>query len=652
MPYMRAGNILNVDLTTGQVKTEPIAPYSERFLGGHGIDLKILYDRVRPEIKPFDPENVLIFGSGPFTGTMVPGSGRTAVGAKSPQTGLMGRANFGGYWSPELKFAGYDHLAITGKATKPVYIAINNDRIEIRDATHLWGMDTYQTPRTIQKDLGDPDVQVVCIGPGGENLVVFATVISELGHGGGKTGMGAVMGSKNLKAVAVRGTKGVKIADPQKFMEACLEADRLLRENPRFAEFSTVGTTNIPIQYHDGSGVLGNYQSTHWAQAEESNITKFWEKYGQKKVGCFNCPVQCMEYYFIPEFGPSVASCVMYLDLTWGLQNADTMRWYELNCQCQKYGIDPTSTVGMINWAVELYEKGIINEKDTGGVPMVVGSKEATVGMIEKIVKREGFGNLLASGVDAAVTKIGRDSEDYMIHVKGMPLVHGNRFNFRGSAIASATGNRGDWVAGRTWAPGKIEMLAEGLPEAESQWVLQTFETALKKHGLDASSLTWDSYEGKAALMALQRKLISVTDMLLNCKFHSSWLMGAIGIELQARLLSAGEGRDWSIEELFKAGERIHALERAYNIREGFTREDDTLPKRFFERPMPGFFPDDILDHKKFEQMKDEYYETMRWDVKTGLPTRETLVDLSLDDVAADLEKRGLLPSKAEEAVT
>ncbi len=642
MEYMSAGKILFVDLTTGKVSDEPTASYSKRFLGGHGINLKILYDRVGQEVKPFDPENCLIFGTGPFTGTMAPGSGRTAVCAKSPQTGFMGRSNFGGYWSPELKYAGFDHLVITGKASKPVYISIDNETIEIRDATHLWGMDTIQCPGEIQKELGDPDVQVVSIGPGGENLVVFATVISGLGHGGGKTGMGAIMGSKNLKAIAVRGTQGVKIADPQKFMEICFEANRVLKESPLFNKFSTTGMTSNPIEKQYGLYILGNYQSTVWDRVKEADITKFWKKYGQKKIGCFNCPVRCMEYYFVPEFGPSVTSCIMYVDLTWGLQNADTMQWYELNCQCQKYGIDPTSAVGMIDWATELFEKGIIDENDTDGVRMIAGSREATVGMIEKIVRREGFGDLLASGVDAAVTEIGKDSEYYMMHVKGIPLVHSNRFNIRGSAIAAATGNRGDWVSSRLWDKPKMELMTDGLPAVEGRWVVSIFKDALKKYGLDTSSLTWDSYEGKAAIIALNRKLVSITDMLLNCKLHSSWSMGAIGIELQARMLSAGTGKEWSIEELLVASERIHALERAYNLREGFSREDDTLPKRFFEKPMPGFYPDDVLDREKFEQMKDEYYEAMRWDVKTGLPSRETLIELDLADIAADLEKLGI----------
>jgi aldehyde:ferredoxin oxidoreductase len=360
-----------------------------------------------------------------------------------------------------------------------------------------------------------------------------------------------------------------------------------------------------------------------------------------------------MEYYFVPEFGPSVASCVMYLDPTWGLQNSDTMRWYELNCQFQKYGIDPTSTIGMINWAMELYEKGIIDEKDTDGVPMVVGSREATEGMIEKIVKREGFGDLLAGSVDAAVSKIGQNSEYYLIHAKGIPLTHANRFNYRGSAIAAATGNRGDWVGGRNWAPADIEELIDDLPEVESRWYISAFEKALAKYGLDKSSLTWDSYEGKAALMALQRKLISVTDMLLNCKYHSVWLLGAIGIELQAKLLSAGEGRDHSIEELFEAAERIHALERVYNLRGGATKKDDHLPKRFFEEPMSGFYPEDVLDRKKFDQMKEEYYAAMRWDAETGFPAKETLLEVGLADIAEDIEKiRELSEKETKDTLT
>lgn len=643
MQYMRAGNILKVDLTTGKVSKEPTSSYVKNFVGGHGINMKMLYDQVGPEIKAFDPGNCLIFGTGPFTGTMVPGSGRTAVAAKSPQTGFMGRANFGGYWAPELKYAGYDHLVITGKASKPVYIAIDNDRVEILDATNLWGLDTYHTPTAIQKELREPQAQVVCIGQGGEKQVVFATVMSQLGHGGGKTGMGAVMGSKNLKAVAVRGTKGVKIAKPQKFMEVCLEAHKALKEAPRYEYYSTNGLTDIPHTYAPDAAILGNYQSTVWDKVSEVDITKFWKEHKYKKVGCFNCPVRCMEYYSVPELGPAITSCVFYIDPTWGLQNADPKLWYEFTCQCQRYGIDPTSTVGMINWATELYEKGIIDEGDTDGVSMVAGSRESTVGMVEKIVKREGFGDLLASGVEKALDKIGRGSEDYMMHVKGIPLVHANRFNLRGSAIAAATGNRGDWVGGRTWTPDTLEEITVDLPEPERHMALFAFEEALEKNGLDTSSLTWDSYEGKAALMALQRKLVSVTDMLLNCKYHTTWSMCAVGIELQARQLSAGDVRNWSIEELLEASERVHALERSYNYREGFDRTHDDLPKRFFTQSIPGVYPDDVLDREKFERAKDEYYEAMKWDVKTGAPNRDTLVAMGLEDVAADLDKRGLL---------
>ena len=643
MQYMRGGSILRVDLTTGDVRREPTAGYVRRFVGGHGINMKLLYDAVGPEVKGLDPDNVLIFGTGPLTGTMVPGSGRTAVAAKSPQSGLLGRANFGGYWAPELKYAGYDHLLISGKASQPVYIAIDNERVEIREATGIWGMDTYRTATAIQKELGEPQAQVVSIGPAGERQVVYATVMSQMGHGGGKTGMGAVMGSKNLKAIAVRGTQGVKIAKPGRFKKLCFETYQALKDSPKWEMYSTIGLTDIPARYADGAAILGNFQSTVWENAAGVDITRFFETYGHKKVGCFNCPVRCMEYYVVPELGPAITSCTFYLDLTWGLQTSDLMLWYEFTAKCQQYGIDPTSTAGMIAWATELYEKGIIDEADTDGVPMIAGSREATVDMLDKIVKREGFGDILAGTVQTAADKIGRGSEAYMMHAKGLPLVHANRLSLRGPAIAAATGNRGDWVGGRGWTPDTVAKITEDLPEPERQMALATFETALAQYGLDSTSLTWDSYAGKASLMALQRKLISVTDMLLNCKTHTTWSMCAVGIRFQSELLSAGDIRDWPVEELMQASERIHALERAYNYREGFDRRHDDLPGRFFTQPIPGVYADDVLDREKFEQAKDEYYAAMGWDVETGIPGAETLLALGLDDVAADLRKRGLL---------
>ena len=646
MQYMRGGSILKVDLDTGKVHKEPTAAYVRRFVGGHGINMKLLYDAVGPEVKGLDPENLLIFGTGPLTGTMAPGSGRTTVAAKSPQSGLMGRSNFGGYWAPELKYAGYDHLVISGRAAQPVYIAIDNERVEIREAGGIWGMDTYRTATAIKKELGEPQGQVVCIGPAGEKQVVYATVMSHLGHGGGKTGMGAVMGSKNLKAIVVRGTRGVRIANPERFKKLCFEAYQALRESPKWEIYSSIGTTDIPLRPNitgDGSSVVGNYQSTLWEKGSEANITQFFREYGLKRMGCFNCPVRCMEYYLVPEQGPVIASCASYLDPIWGLQLTDLMLWYEVTAKCQRYGIDPSSAVGMICWATELYEKGIIDEADTDGVPMIAGSRDATVGMIDKITKREGFGEILAGTVQTAVDKIGRDSADYMMHTKGIPLVHKNRLSFRGPAIAAATGNRGDWVASRGWAPDTIEKITADLPEPERHMALSAFEAGLAKYGLDSSDLSWDSYAGKASLMALQRKLISVTDMLLNCKYHTTWSMCAVGIELQSKLLSAGDTRDWPIEDLMQAAERIHALERAYNFREGFDRRHDTLPRRFFTQPIPGVLSNDVLDHEKFERAKDEYYVAMGWDIKTGAPNRETLLALVLDDVATDLLERGLL---------
>jgi len=646
MGFMRAGKILHIDLTNEKISHEPTNAYTERFYGGHGINLKILFDRVGPDVDPLSPENLFILGTGPFTGTMIPGTGRTSVAAKSPQSGLMGRSNIGGYWAPELKYAGYDNLIVTGKADNPVYIAIHNDKVELRDAAAFWGMDTYQTQTAIRKELGDPEAQIMCIGPGGENLVKYATIITRLGNGAGRTGMGCVMGSKNLKAIAVRGTKGVKIAEPDRFMELCMETNRILNSDDGYGE---IINRKERKSYADiggsGNNVLGNFLTTSWPEETvlEEGLDALWADYGTQLIGCFNCPVRCMEYYVVPEIGPSVLSCTIYSEMGRGIENKDAMLWFEMSSYCQKYGIDPTSAAGMISWATELYEKGIISERDTDGVSMTVGNREARFGILEKIVKREGFGDILAGSVDEAVNKMGDESAYYMMHVKGIHALHDNFVNHRDLAIALATGNRGDWIQGH-WNNQPFDTILEGLPEVEKRWASSIIEEALGKYGLNQSDVTVDAYECKAALMAFHRKLVSVSDMLLNCKWHSTWtLCKAMGIENQARLLSAGEGVDHSVEELFEAAERIHALERAYNAREGLTRQDDKLPKRFFEKPILGYRPDDILDPEKFEKMKDEYYEAMRWDVKTGVPTSQTLKLLGLPDVAEDLENRRMI---------
>ena len=310
MGNLYGGSLLRVDLSTGEIKKTPTRRYSDLWLGGRGFNTRILYEETDNKTDPLGPDNVILFSVGPFTGTMVPGSGRVEIAAKSPVTGIQGMSNMGGYWGPELKYAGYDSVIVKGAADKPVYISIYNDTVEIRDAAHLSGKDTYQTQDAIRDELGDPEVEVACIGPAGENRIAYASIHTRLGNAAGRTGMGTVMGSKNLKAIAVRGTKGVTLADPERFMELCLEAMEI--QKPLLAMGKTTDLfANDPPTW---ALTLGNYEASEWVKQKEvrNGHKPYWEKHKNRQgngiTGCFNCQVRCMDYYDHPQKGPLVAS--------------------------------------------------------------------------------------------------------------------------------------------------------------------------------------------------------------------------------------------------------------------------------------------------------------------------------------------------------
>lgn len=310
MGNLYGGSLLRVNLSSGEIRKTPTANYADLWLGARGINSRILYEETNGNTDPLGPENVILFSIGPLTGTMVPGSGRVEIAAKSPVSGFQGMSNMGGYWGPELKYAGYDSVVVKGKAEKPVYISIYNDKVDIRDASHLAGKDTYETQDIIREELGDPEVEVVCIGPAGENLIAYASVHNRLGNAAGRTGMGTVMGSKNLKAIAVRGTKGVSVAQPDKFLELCLEA--LEDQKPLIGMAKTTdAASNDPPSWGE---TLGNYEATQWVKQKElrQGHKPFWEKHKNRQglgiAGCFNCQVRCMDYYHHEEHGPTVVN--------------------------------------------------------------------------------------------------------------------------------------------------------------------------------------------------------------------------------------------------------------------------------------------------------------------------------------------------------
>lgn len=634
---MRAGTILKVDLTMGSVEKLPSKPFTDIFMGGHGLNIKMIYDSVGPEIGALDPGNMLAFATGPFTGTLCPGSGRTAVAAKSPLTGCLGMSNFGGYWGPELKYAGYDQLLVTGASRKPVYIEIVNDDVTIHDAAHLWGKDNYETAAGIRQERDNPELKILSIGPAGENMVHYASILSRIGDAAGRTGMGAVMGSKKLKAIAVRGTKGIKMADPAGFIDGCLEYHRLLKSSPDYEMFSTTGTAQG--QQNNRPARLSPYRNYQTLATENpADIVGFVKANQKKKSGCYACPVRCMDVISVPGIGSGITSCTPYTELTNSIDLADMDDWWEIMLLCQRYGIDTRQLGGTLSWLMECLQRGVITTDDLDGIELKWGEKEPVLQLIEKIVRREGCGDIFANNMKLAAEQLGKGSSEYAIQIKGSAQFTSDFQHFRGRALAAAVETRGDHLHGGSF----LECIVETARLKGDKGTEQYFLDMAKEMGGTEKAGEPLSYEGRAQMMKEVILNGQSPDILGHCRFHNSaFLSFPVDTEFESRLLGTGLGRTVTVFDIRLYVERMYTLIRAFNAREGFTREQDILPARWFREPIEGRADEDVLDIEKFEQMKTEHYRLWGWD-DMGIPTEATLERLALSDVAADLRDRGI----------
>jgi aldehyde:ferredoxin oxidoreductase len=637
MTHLYAGSILNVDLTSGEITSESTRSYVDGFLGGRGINIKLFYDHISPRVDALGPDNVLVFGVGPLGGTSI-SSGRTEVTAKSPETGLLGSTNFGGYFGGELKFAGYDHIVITGKAEAPVFLWVENERVEIRGADTIWGLDTYETPEVIRREVGDPEARIVSIGPAGENRVRFASLQHELGHGGARTGLGAVMGSKNLKAIAIRGSKGLTLADPDRFLALVRELREIIRRHPTAMFVSQQGTSQGYDEYVQAIPAYASALSAS-GNGEELKIPSthaIYRKFRSKRAGCYGCPVQCMDHYQLDNGKRGVVSCEMYNAVVYYVRCFDSETSLESAILCQRYGMDVVSTMAIIAWLMEIYERGIINDDDTNGIPMQWGSPEAIRAMTEKIAHRQGIGDILAEGILVAAECIGRGSEAYARQVKGLPMVESQGPAWtpylKGGALAIAVGPRGDSMRSLTSQD-------SSLPEGEAT------QAALEIAGIEKGNDP-GSYEGKPELVAAMEDIVILNDLLSTCKWIGGWVVSLLTPEHMAALYTAGTGVETNAQDLFRYARKIRTLERAYEAGEGLTSERDTLPSRFFDNPIArGPWKGAVLRSDEFEQMKRRYYALRGWDPDTGIPAQATLRQMQLDEVAEDLKALGRLPT-------
>jgi aldehyde:ferredoxin oxidoreductase len=613
-----------VDLSTGEMEIEPIpVDLRKKFIGGRGLDMYLLYNHTEPGIDALGPDNVALISAGLLSATLSSASARTHVAAKSPLTGAVGSTNMGGFFAPEMTWAGFHHLMLKGQADEPVYIWVNDGRIEIKDASHLWGLSTRDTQHTLQEELG-PDVQVLCIGPAGENLVRYASVMNGMKNAGGRSGMGAILGSKKVKAVAARGTMDVQIKHPEEALEYDYEVMKHISRT-KFAQIMGKYGTMFIQSVTNSTGLVRtqNFQYNQLLDAEPIECEHI-EDYSFGTVGCFGCIIHCRHRYMLDgiyDEGPEYAAQGAF---GWEVGCNDFETVLMGNHLSNHWGVDILETGSMMAWAMELYEKGIINDEDTGGLKLEWGNTEAVLELIRQIAFREGIGDILAEGPKRAAAKIGRDSLKYNIQVKGMSNLHSDERPTPALALGVATATRGsDHLRSR---PG-IDLYNLPVPALE-----KVYNNPVEYKGTYTSD--YRDYEGKPWQVIWHEMLYMSIDCAGVCKYHCTFLSpNLINFEHISKFLHYNVGLELSPREVWDAAERCYNIERMFNLREGFDRKDDMLSDRYFDEPTKrglAIVRGRSLDREKFNGMLDEYYELHGWD-KNGVPTQETLERLGLD---------------------
>lgn len=632
-----AGKILMIDLSSGNMETVPTSHYAERFIGGIGTASKIIWDKMEAEAGALDPDNLLIFSTGPLTGTGAPTSGRFELMAKSPITyprEAVTRSGMGGMWGPELKFAGFDALVLYGKSEEPVYLWIEDGKAEIREARDLWGMDTYTTQKVLLNRHG-PRARILCIGKAGENLVRFAAIISETSFASGKSGFGAVMGSKNLKAIAVRGRQAIKIARPERLIEVARRVKHLTALNP-MREWTT------------------GYVSPPYRQ-------EFMRRYRDRNTGCFGCTNPCFAYVKVPEIGNSQIHCIMFLyEEPSATYQPEMGKWgpvfWDSVMSINRCGMCGFELKGLMWMVREMYLQGVITEKDAGFPLSQYGSREFFQHFLNAIIERKGIGDLLAEGAPRAAEKIPGAWPIYeKFHPAHGEAEHNSVREFPAIALLWALDSRDPMidhhayrhlaVTRQRWP--KPHALPNRLAKHIAQQVFGSEET------IDHST-----YEHKARAVIYAQNRSAVVNLLVLCDFLYPIVQSQVtpdrkgDTSVESQLLSAVTGLDISEAELDQIGERVWNLMRSIAVREGQNREKDTLHASYFQAGQDLKSKEKkgdssvvkAIPKEAFEKAKDEYYLLRGWDIRTGWPTRDNLRDLGMEEVAQKLAEKNLLP--------
>lgn len=605
-----AGKVLNVNLERKETSSIQLDEKIARlFLGGGGISAKLM-EKMDWSVDPFNPQNLLIFSLGPLTGVPAPFCSRYVVSAKSPLTNIWGEAHASGYWGPELKFAGWDAIIVEGRSEKPVYLLIQDEKVEICDAIEIWGKDTFETEECLQKSLGGKGIRIASIGPAGEKKSRIASIINDHGRVAARSGMGGVMGSKNLKAIAIQGSERPHLAKPEEFKTYVKELTQIILKAPARETLRKYGTDGGMMAFHETGDVpIKNWRLGKW----EDGCYKVSGYYMTENIlkdiyACRMCPIGCGRIVEIKEGpyamsgkGPEFETAAGFGPLCMN-DNIEVVA--KANDICNRYGMDTISTSMAIALAMECFEKGLITERDTDGIDLTWGSGEAIIKMVEKMGRREGFGEVLADGSLRAAKQIGKGSEDFAIHVKGQELALHDPRAFFSWAVAYATAHRG---ACHILAP--TYWIERGLtfPELGYEKQLDRFEV-----------------EGKGVWVKVFQDFCEVLESLVMCKFS---LYGNVRANHVLDLINLTTGWDMDLKEMLQIGERGFNLKRMINVRLGVTAKDDTLPKRLLTEPtMEGGAQGRI---PPLDPMLKEYYFERGWD-ENGIPTELTLKKLGL----------------------
>ena len=607
-----AGRILYVDLNTGKTRVEKLnMDYAKKYVGGIGLGMRLWLDNSKAGVEPFSPDNPLVLALGPISGTMFPtgGNGHAFV-AKSPETFAIGEAVAHGTFGAEMKRAGYDAVILTGEAEKPTYLWIDDDSVQLLDASHLMGKSPSETEEAIKTDIGDYYIRVAAIGLAGEKLSRIACIINEKTRAAGRTGLGAVMGSKNLKAIAVRGTRDIVPAKPDEFMDMVQEFHERMK-GPATQKYRTLGTPeNVLVHNALYCMPTRNYTNAHFEEADKVSGEVLNEKFVAKIIGCNSCAMRCEHEVVVPE-GPYKGTMTrMEYETLWamgpycGIGRLDTIiKGMEL---ADYYGMDAISAGVIVGFAMDCYENGILTKKDLGGIEANFGSSEALIQLLELMGKREGIGDVLADGVRAAAKKIGKGADKLAQHIKGLEVTGYDLRCLKTAALGFAVSFRG---------------------ADHNRHGAYAFDVKGKVDRLKAE-------KGRGKMVRDMEDTYAVIDSLIICKFSRGTYYK--GLADMAKLYNLVTGIEMSGEEMKRCGERINTVARLINIREGLGRKDDTLPWKVMHLPIPDEGPVQgaVVTQEELDLLLDDYYTSRGWTLE-GVPTVAKLKELGMEGLAS-----------------